>query len=407
MKKESNYKQRIQNKVSQVEFDYNAADWSALSKQLPSKPFPLWTKFALGAIAISAISLVIYFGIQKDLTIPKEPTEILPKNTPLSQDLNKNKLVKDNPKKEHKLPISEKVAEKNIKNKIGLEKTKSIANNSISDEKTDENSPIKNNDVEENYKTHQKKPELIVSSNKACVGESITIRTKPEISYNQYITYNNRRINPFDKKITVEKSGVNTIQLIDNNVVLDEVIVDVYEKPIATFTAIKLNEEFSKINYLFEANSLTNAGYIWKLNDLDLGNKQQVNHSFKRKGNVKITLETYSTQGCTATSEQIMAIEESFDLLSYDAFTPDGDGLNDEFIPKALEANNLKFTMTIYTVSGIELYTTNDYYQPWNGRRNNTGEKMSPGVYLWKVYVYDDENQIHPFSGQIKIVKLR
>ena len=63
--------------------------------------------------------------------------------------------------------------------------------------------------------------------------------------------------------------------------------------------------------------------------------------------------------------------------------------------------------MTIYTASGVELYTTNDYYQPWNGRRNNSGEKMTPGVYLWKISVYDDEQQPHPFSGQIKIVNLR
>lgn len=407
MKKESNYKQGIQDKVNQVEFDYNASDWNALSKQLPSKSFPVWTKIAIGTIIISIISLVVYFGIQQDHTIPKNVTEVAAKNQRLPKDQVKDEAVQTNSTKEEQLPITEKVAEKTIKKEAELEKTKSIVNNPTSDEKTVDTTPIKNDDSKGNKDTYLKKPELIVSFNKVCVGESITLVTKPEMTNNQYITFNGKRIKTDDKKLTFEKSGANTIQLFENNEVLDEVIMEVYDRPVATFAAIKQDEEFSRINYLLEANTHTNAGYLWKINDLEVGNKQQVNHTFKRKGNAKVTLETYSSQGCTAISEQIVAIEESFDLLSYDAFTPDGDGLNDEFIPKALEANNLKFTMTIYTVSGIELYSTNDYYQPWNGRRNNNGEKMSPGVYLWKVSVYDDENQIHPFSGQIKIVKLR
>jgi CHU domain-containing protein len=63
--------------------------------------------------------------------------------------------------------------------------------------------------------------------------------------------------------------------------------------------------------------------------------------------------------------------------------------------------------MMIYSLSGQFLYSTTDFSKPWNGRRNNDGELMPVGTYLWKVNLYDDNNEIHPHNGQIKIVNFK
>jgi gliding motility-associated-like protein len=76
------------------------------------------------------------------------------------------------------------------------------------------------------------------------------------------------------------------------------------------------------------------------------------------------------------------------------AFTPNGDGLNDDFrllgIP---EENILHYSMQIYNRWGQMIFTTNDIMQPWDGKTNGT--LCQEGVYIWMIY-YEGET-----SGQV------
>ena len=66
MKKKSNYNQSIRDKVDQVEFTYDAADWNALSKKLPTKGFPMLGKVSIAVVATALISFVAYYGTQSE-----------------------------------------------------------------------------------------------------------------------------------------------------------------------------------------------------------------------------------------------------------------------------------------------------------------------------------------------------
>ena len=400
MKKKSNYNQSIRDKVDQVEFTYDSADWNALSKKLPTKGFPMLGKVSIAVVATALISFVAYYGTQsenKEL-IGQKPSskkqteqqsqlviketnnetfaeEITPTKETKAQP--ENAIEKANPETSSSQVVKE-ISDKNIKSvEIEPKKKQSISNELIV-------------------------PKLQIAESVVCFGERMEIKTDYPLSAEQTILINGI---PAEKEVLANKIGGNKIQLLDNNVIIDEQQILVIELPDASFDFFKKEEQFAQINYTFEAKTST-ASYKWFINGEPDGTDRRLTKTYKRKGSSSVKLEVINIEGCRSFIERDITIEESFDLLSYDAFTPNGDGLNDEFIPKAIAANDLRFTMTIYTPSGIELYTTNDYYQPWNGRRNNNGEMMPTGVYLWKVLVYDDEQQAHPYKGQIKIVNL-
>lgn len=404
MKKKLTYKESIQEKVNQVEFDYNAADWNALSKQLPSKGLSTLSKALIGVSSIIITSVTIYYGVNA--------TDKQTITTNLTQVENKEIIQKDELKVNAEQSSKELIIKPNeqVTNKIesiaGKSRPEKVSNQSILAIKSINPTDTKDLQSTISNPTNHFITTIKVENQTICLGELISFSLNQPLRENQFILFNGEAIPKGKNSIKSEKSGISKLQLVEDEKIISSEEVTILELPNIDFEALKINEEFAKINYVFKAKSFANV-YTWFIDGVEVGNHQEITHTFKRKGTANIRLLATSSEGCRNSYSKDLAIEESFDLLSYDAFTPDGDGINDEFIPKALEANNLKFTMTIYTPSGVELYTTNDYYQPWNGRRNNDGEKMAPGVYLWKVFVYDDEQQPHPFSGQIRIVQLR
>ena len=67
------------------------------------------------------------------------------------------------------------------------------------------------------------------------------------------------------------------------------------------------------------------------------------------------------------------------------AFTPNGDGLNDTFLAKGIYVD--QFRMTIYSRWGEVLFSTTDKDQGWDG--NGGGQPLAPGQYMYRIDVQD------------------
>ena len=74
------------------------------------------------------------------------------------------------------------------------------------------------------------------------------------------------------------------------------------------------------------------------------------------------------------------------------AFTPNGDGVNDTFHITGLPSGNItKFNLQILNRWGEVIFSTNDVLEGWNGRLN--GEACPAGNYVWVIF-YEDESKI-------------
>jgi gliding motility-associated-like protein len=81
----------------------------------------------------------------------------------------------------------------------------------------------------------------------------------------------------------------------------------------------------------------------------------------------------------------IFEINHNLKLFLPDAFTPDGDGVNDVFIPKGKYVQDFK--MTIFNRWGEIVFYTDKFFEGWDG--NYKGEQATSDAYAYMIEVSD------------------
>jgi gliding motility-associated-like protein len=99
------------------------------------------------------------------------------------------------------------------------------------------------------------------------------------------------------------------------------------------------------------------------------------------EGWYKVTIST--PEGCT-TTDSVMMLYAFVPLTMPNAFTPDGDLLNDVFRPVTLPEKITSFSMYIYDRWGKQVFFTNDVTQGWDGTINGSPAQIGGYVYVVK-----------------------
>ena len=68
------------------------------------------------------------------------------------------------------------------------------------------------------------------------------------------------------------------------------------------------------------------------------------------------------------------------------AFSPNGDGINDLFKPKGNFFGVKDYELRIYNRWGAQIFETQDPDEGWNGRVLNVRNESPPGVYVYKLF---------------------
>ncbi len=115
---------------------------------------------------------------------------------------------------------------------------------------------------------------------------------------------------------------------------------------------------------------------------------------------------TYTVQlsnRCGATDDSIDVIVDDClqNIAIPNAFTPNGDLLNDYFLPKA--ENISSYEMHIYDKWGHELFNTNDLYQGWDGRDH--GKEAQVGVYVYIIRYQNNHGESLVKRGFVNLIR--
>ncbi|MCB9170397.1 MAG: choice-of-anchor L domain-containing protein [Flavobacteriales bacterium] len=140
--------------------------------------------------------------------------------------------------------------------------------------------------------------------------------------------------------------------------------------------------------------------YYWSLGDGTKAHGKEVYHSYLDLDEHWVHLTTVSLNGCKAVDSLLLMPPAH--LYFPNAFTPDGDGVNDLFGPVGHYIEH--FEMRIFDRWGEMIYETEDFDQPWDGSVNGGGIAQS-GVYVYK---YKAEGHLFPSVeayGHVTLVK--
>ncbi|MBE0642103.1 MAG: gliding motility-associated C-terminal domain-containing protein [Bacteroidales bacterium] len=94
-------------------------------------------------------------------------------------------------------------------------------------------------------------------------------------------------------------------------------------------------------------------------------------------------------------------VHDCSSLFVPNAFTPNGDGNNDEFIVYGTGIQ--AFRMVIQSVSGTVLYETDDISMGWDG--TYLGQAAETGTYLYRVDYVDELGNTHSRNGRLTLLR--
>ncbi len=191
---------------------------------------------------------------------------------------------------------------------------------------------------------------------------------------------------------------------IHNKPVSDVIVI--HEVPEASFNLLKQEYENSIPSVHFENRSIGGQTYAWDFGDGSTSSISHPSHVYKKSGTYTVSLVVTNGAGCTDRMEKTLRIEDDYNLLAQKTFSPNGDGVEDTFIPDALKTLGVKFHMTVHNgTTGELVYETSDAQRPWNGRIGGRGEHCATGDYIWMVEMKDGEKLGGSYNGTISLVR--
>ena len=115
------------------------------------------------------------------------------------------------------------------------------------------------------------------------------------------------------------------------------------------------------------------------------------------------------TAGCSIDDFVNVAIRKSRDIFIPNAFSPNGDGLNDSFCPYGGPEIIAIHTMSVYNRWGGKMFETKDKFKPndpsagWKGEARN--KPADAGTYLYTMNVEFIDGDVILFSGEVNLMK--
>ena len=169
---------------------------------------------------------------------------------------------------------------------------------------------------------------------------------------------------------------------------------------ISTYLTPNVVDEFSTVQYSFTKD----GSFNWDFGDGSFGDQSHPRHEYKTNGNYMVYLTYKDLFGCLSYANLEVEVTANFDILAPNTFTPNGDGINDVFMPEGVILSGLPFEMVIFNKYGKTIFSTQNPNNGWSGFDQNTGKKCQSGNYLWLVRLENEDGTYNQYKGSILLV---
>ena len=246
-------------------------------------------------------------------------------------------------------------------------------------------------------------PEIsMASTKKVCEGGEIT--TYPFVTggsgYVKYEWFGPNNYYSTNERITIQniktgQAGIYTLIVTDTINCSDSSHVEVIVNQSPQITFAGIDTLFAQPGFVLKAGS-GYASYLW--NTGDTTDAIQVN----TEGLYSVLVTT--TESCQA-ADTVMVLWGGEPFWLPNAFTPNGDGLNDEFKPVQRYDLVKTYRLFIYNRWGQLIFETSDINQGWDGTYK--GKPAEQGTYVYKIVYTSTSTGSGPQSvaGNVTLVR--
>jgi gliding motility-associated-like protein len=147
--------------------------------------------------------------------------------------------------------------------------------------------------------------------------------------------------------------------------------------------------------------------YSW--NFAGLGTSDVANPSFvfpaENEGTYNVCLTVTTNQGCADSICHVVEIMEEFLVYVPNAFTPDGDGINDLFLPVFSDYSRVvEYEFLIFNRWGENIFISNVPGETWDAQHKNIIVKED--VFVWKLKFKNSETgEIYSKVGHVSVLR--
>lgn len=428
-KMSNSFDDKIKESLENFEMPYDAAAWTQIEKQLPSTPpaaapNPSNTGKIAAVVGIVAIAGAAFWFTQTDET-PEQVTETLNPTPVIEQVEPEQAGSASSTINQPKTSVSEKAVEKTDSEELEpinenpvaeseiAEATPNKSATEITEEKTKDKAEVAQDPEPTKSVKEPTTEELFiidftVESFKVCVGEDVRF-TNQSSDKSAAIVWDfgdgasSSESNPTHQFFV---PGIYTVILKSekNASVSKSMSIKVDATPTPVMSVDRKLEGYTAIPlYTFTTVTQPNETAIWRFSDETSFEGNNTTHLFRNGGEQVAKLTITNSAGCSFTVDRKMETEK-FNLLAPEAFTPNGDGINETFIPEALPEMGVAFEMIIKNPrTGQLVYRTENPLAPWNGKTNNSGQTLETGVYIWTVVLKENIVGNKVFNGKISL----
>jgi len=182
--------------------------------------------------------------------------------------------------------------------------------------------------------------------------------------------------------------------------------IRVLQSPVADFTCDPMVANIFNKTINFMDRSVNAGGWQWDFGGAGSSFIQEPTFTFPDTGVYEVVLTVFHPDNnCPDTLSKIIDVIPTVDFFFPNAFTPNNDSSNDEFLGLGYYGGVVDFELLVFNRWGEMVFETTDPREGWNGRAFNNGDTAPQGVYVYKAKYRDPRGKDFSTDGHITLLR--
>lgn len=182
-------------------------------------------------------------------------------------------------------------------------------------------------------------------------------------------------------------------------------LIEIEPSPVADFVFSPEKPDNFAPEVKFTDQSSGASRWFWDFDGQATSIAQHPMYSFRDTGQQLITLIVTHPSGCQDSTNQVIDVVPQTTFFMPNAFSPNGDSVNDVFKGKGFLEGIKHFELQIWNRWGELVFQSDNPAEGWDGRLGKSGKAAPAGMYLYYVKVVGPRGEPAEWNGYATLIR--